>query len=300
MKLDSRSEFFQKQSGVGLIDLTIAVFVISVVVLAVPKIWQESNSAEARLTQDSKMQNLQKAMQMYLQVNGFLPCPDVNGDGYEDRVTDKDVGMQVCHDREGSLPYIDLGVESTDAWGNQWFYKVHQRAEQGKFITQICEPASVFGREGNEDLTDFWLCPTTNSFYCAKQGSASDCDSVCDAACISGVSGHPVALQNSPPYFHLSTRPVGTLPVAYDLDVVDATGQAVSQGVVAVVVSAGENGLKNFIENCQQSDLSEAELENCDEDLRFVFNEPAKHKDYVMWFDMNQAKWALIQSGNYR
>ena len=50
----------------------------------------------------------------------YLPCPDTDNDGEEDR----DAVTGVCDDSEGNLPWATLGVGSQDAWGNRFHYRV--------------------------------------------------------------------------------------------------------------------------------------------------------------------------------
>ena len=49
----------------------------------------------------------------------YLPCPDTDGDGAEDRQSDGD-----CRAAEGGLPWRELGVGREDAWGNFLRYRV--------------------------------------------------------------------------------------------------------------------------------------------------------------------------------
>lgn len=281
-----------------MLGLSIAVLIVGLVWVNVPKMLSQTTAIKAIAQQELLQQSLGKALQTFLRVNGYLPCPDVNGDGWEDRRTNQ--GQRVCKDREGGLPYAQLGFSATDAWGNPWYYRVHQRAEQGKYITQVCEPASVFANQGAEDLTDFWFCPDSKSFYCVKQSSANNCDSVCSSACVNTIAAHPPAYQNRPPYYHLSSRPVGTLPVAYDIEIADPAGELMIQGAIAVVISWGVNGAKTYTQSCTVPNLTEAERENCDGDLRFVSEQTSQNKDFVYWFDMHQAKFSLIQSRRFQ
>ncbi len=50
---------------------------------------------------------------------GRLPCPDTDGDGQEN----VDGGGN-CVASEGNLPWVDLGVEAQDAWGQTFLYRV--------------------------------------------------------------------------------------------------------------------------------------------------------------------------------
>jgi prepilin-type N-terminal cleavage/methylation domain-containing protein len=53
--------------------------------------------------------------------NPYLPCPDADGDGFEDRKGSE------CVADEGRLPWSDLGVGREDAWGNRFRYRVAKK-----------------------------------------------------------------------------------------------------------------------------------------------------------------------------
>ena len=48
----------------------------------------------------------------------FLPCPDTDGDGAENRIGN------VCAQPVGGLPFSNLGVNATDSWNNRFIYRV--------------------------------------------------------------------------------------------------------------------------------------------------------------------------------
>lgn len=49
----------------------------------------------------------------------YLPCPDTNGDGFEDRVGNACVNPPV-----GGLPWATLGLARQDRWGSAYLYRV--------------------------------------------------------------------------------------------------------------------------------------------------------------------------------
>jgi len=59
--------------------------------------------------------------------HAYLPCPDTDGDGRENRnlatraCIEQVVGSNLSH---GWLPWVDLGVAQQDAWGNRLLYAV--------------------------------------------------------------------------------------------------------------------------------------------------------------------------------
>jgi prepilin-type N-terminal cleavage/methylation domain-containing protein len=76
--------------------------------------------------------------------NPYLPCPDTDGDGSENRTG------SVCVAYEGRLPWSDLGVGREDAWGNRFRYRVAEKnanSEIGftfgtKVSLEVCEDAA--------------------------------------------------------------------------------------------------------------------------------------------------------------
>lgn len=48
----------------------------------------------------------------------FLPCPDTNADGFEDRLAG------VCANPVGGLPWATLGLGRADRWSNPYIYRV--------------------------------------------------------------------------------------------------------------------------------------------------------------------------------
>jgi hypothetical protein len=52
----------------------------------------------------------------------YLPCPDTDGDGAENRV----VASTTCTNVEGDVPWADLGLSPTDSWNTHYHYRVTQ------------------------------------------------------------------------------------------------------------------------------------------------------------------------------
>lgn len=57
------------------------------------------------------LENIKQALIGYTYTNGFLPCPDTDGDGRSD---------MPC--MAGSVPWVTLGLRSGDAWNNRFEY----------------------------------------------------------------------------------------------------------------------------------------------------------------------------------
>ena len=104
----------------------------------------------------------------------YLPCPDITGDGYEDRFTADITGSQffvapvrtivneiraygACHSSRGVLPWRTLGVPPADHWGNLYTYQVDgvfasalSGFNQNSLIDEY-DPRQVIFRSGRND-----------------------------------------------------------------------------------------------------------------------------------------------------
>lgn len=67
----------------------------------------------------------------------YLPCPDTDGDGLENR------SGATCASSEGNLPWSTLGVASTDAWNNRLRYRVQSAFSRSDFGFTLTTPATL-------------------------------------------------------------------------------------------------------------------------------------------------------------
>ncbi|MCV6590739.1 MAG: prepilin-type N-terminal cleavage/methylation domain-containing protein [Marinobacterium sp.] len=120
------------------------------------------------------LQNARQALLDYAGVNGYLPCPDNDDDGIEDR----GAGGQVCDDWQGRLPWLDLGLKARSDWDQPVRYVVHLDAED----TTRCPAASP-----NRTVCFF---DTPNSFNLKTPVNAGNALEILDGT---GAGAEPVA-----------------------------------------------------------------------------------------------------------
>ena len=108
--------------GFTLIEMAIVLVIITILIggLAMPLSAQiqARRIAETRQTlQEAREAILGFAMTHPADTVGqhYLPCPDTNGDGREDR----DAVTKACLAPSGLMPWVDLGIAPQDAWGNR-------------------------------------------------------------------------------------------------------------------------------------------------------------------------------------
>ena len=113
--------------GFTLIEMAIVLVIITILIggLAMPLSAQiqARRIAETKQTmEEARMAILGFAMTHPAETAGsrYLPCPDIDGDGRENRV----LVTKSCELSYGLLPWVDLGVAPHDAWGNRLRYAV--------------------------------------------------------------------------------------------------------------------------------------------------------------------------------
>jgi prepilin-type N-terminal cleavage/methylation domain-containing protein len=110
--------------GFTLIELAVAMFIIVLLLgsILVPLTTQ----VEQRQISDAQktLEEIKEVLIGYALTNGYLPCPDTNNDGLEDRVAGRcgAGGTSIT----GNLPWSDLGIASADVWGNRFRYVINE------------------------------------------------------------------------------------------------------------------------------------------------------------------------------
>ena len=196
----------------------------------------------------------------------YLPCPDITGDGVEDRAslgevsrfgnfrnpfvrrdivgTIATVGIGVCLRHKGMLPWATLGVAENDVWGGRFTYRVDPA-----FSSALLG----FDETTRADIYDFRdLCPLTISHpdsFSRRDGGSESCPTrrgdlpmpslICDAVpCNLDSIGQNAGIGNILIGL-VATASVNIFPSNYEPnDIID--------GAVFVIVSHGPNGRGAF------------------------------------------------------
>ncbi|MDG4811703.1 prepilin-type N-terminal cleavage/methylation domain-containing protein [Hydrogenovibrio sp. 3SP14C1] len=279
--------------GFTLIEMAFALLLIGLILGSGLSFFGVFHEVENSKVAERQMLEIKQAMLTYLKVNKHLPCPDTDQDGKENRK--ESGGVLVCRDREGQLPSRDLGVPREDVWHNPFYYRVNARSENKKYINDLCQSASVFGQAGARTLpSQSGICDTSHIFYC--HCSSAKTDGACVGNCRFSEDPRPGDFS---PYFIVETPPNGVdeADSLKNMKVIDEKQEEIDNGIVAMVVSFGKNGLQTW-QNCQSATASGTEeRENCDGDQSGVFqiNRSDVMDDYLIWLNMYDAKQALLE-----
>jgi type II secretory pathway pseudopilin PulG len=114
-----------RQAGFSFIELAVAMFIMTMLIgsILVPlatQVEQRQNSEAQRILEEARDALLGHAI-----INGYLPCPDTDGDGAEN-VSGSNCATISASIAHGTFPWQTLGLAPSDAWGNRIRYAVRE------------------------------------------------------------------------------------------------------------------------------------------------------------------------------
>ena len=224
----------QRTEGFTLVEIALVLVIVSLLLGAGLTGFRSIMDSNRYAETNKALSYTKQALLSYVTLNNFLPCPDVNGDGREDR--DTSTSPYTCQAVEGTVPYKDIGLsvaQARDAWGNVFVYHVNERVTNA---TEICDATH------------------SSSFFC-------DCkpDSVRDTV---------DACKYGPPAFANDTPPTARASDSKNMVIKDAaSGKTIAEQLSVVLLAKNSNA------GAKCATLAADEQENCDGDAVFVAHE---------------------------
>lgn len=144
------------KNGFTLIELAIVLFIVGLLLAGILTPMATSVEQSRRSTLDEQYNEIEETLIGFAIVNGRLPCPDcplgaaaaacssggnVINDGVEDIVGNV-CAVGATTTVEGNLPWVTLGVNGIDPWGNTLAYQV-ETAFADNIDEAVCAPATA-------------------------------------------------------------------------------------------------------------------------------------------------------------
>lgn len=268
MRAQNKVDIFsdKKVDGFSLLELAIALVIIGILSYTISLGVQSSRDYDKYAQNAHYLEEVRSGLLTFAQSNGYLPCPDTDGSGVENRTAG------VCSGRVGQLPFQMIGVNRVDSWNNPLYYAINERADTSG-VQEIADatgiaPATYFN-SASAPLFNFNTLPVAQTH---GGGNLTVC-------------GETLALPASLA-LPSNTCAAGTL----DADKIEITA-------IAVVVSFGKNGAETWAGQT----LGYAETENFDGDTNFWKAQGTNvsgqsFDDQLIWLTGFDVKYALIRS----
>ena len=247
--------------GFSLVELSVVLVIVSILVGAgFSGLGAFLDNAHQSHTQGN-LEVTKRSVLNFVKINHYMPCPDTDADGVENRVA----GMTCVADDNGNvtgtIPYQSLGLEkatASDDYANVFRYGVNVNASSAVEIINPCDSASYFAKNGDSYV---------DTINCS--GSSK------------GTVAAPVFTLDTPPTTATTTTVAESYVVcakdSADCNPADASfeEQIEVEAIPAVIVAFNENGQSTNLGACGASE-SGREAENCDTDRllwRGIFSE---------------------------
>ena len=203
-------KYVNRQQGYNLVEMSIALVVLGLVIggalIPLQKRFQDEEIKSARehlqlakeavqtyavshLTRGSKIEYDDLIVYDLPANRPYLPCPDIDNDGLEDRsalpntypVNTTDLATAgVCDEQKGMLPWRTLNLKDVDPWGNRLSYRVDKKFSSQLFGFDETYSADIFNialpltlNSGDLYLTPYATRDEAGAVVCSELSSVA-------------------------------------------------------------------------------------------------------------------------------
>ena len=127
------------QRGFSLVEIAIVLVIVGLLSVGMVSGYVKYRSYSLYKTSQVRLEDIRHSLLAFARVNGYLPCPDTDGDGKENRAGS-------CKGVDGTVPYLDIGLsraQAEDAWRNPVGYHITRNADSAA-ISNPARSASYF------------------------------------------------------------------------------------------------------------------------------------------------------------
>lgn len=263
MKMTCSSKKHQKQKGFTVTEVAVVAAIIGVLTIGSISIYSEQKKNVQWSEAESRLAVVKASLLNFVRMNKFMPCPDQDGDGLEDR---KANGV-ACKVSTGLLPYKDLQLslaEVSDSWGHDFTYVVNRDTTD----TNVLQPNTLADE-----------CPENSAcFFNNFQPPAFNLETMPMMG--ESVTSNMAGTSLSADYNNFRICNVDDCGVSAGADEIDG------EALVAVIVAHNKNGN-------DKTELDIAEDHNLGEGNYFVqraYSESPHFDDYLVTVSGNELK----------
>jgi len=258
----------REQRGFSLVELSIVIAVLGVLAVMFSSnfgsFYQLSNVEQT----NKRVKDIKGLLVNFVVVNKYMPCPDTDNNGVENRTTvSTSLGnVDRCTASSGTIPYLDLGLSEDDIydeWNNLLRYAVNTDTVNANLICDKTSAASYYCNFAAGQTA--WFTFSDTPPFPGNPGSGNY--SICNDSAANCVA----------------------TPASDDL---------ITDTAIAVIVAYNSDGAATLA-NCVSA--AGASAENCDTDVyyhadRHTFNESNFFDDSIVFISGNELKAKVLSS----
>lgn len=113
----------KREFGFTLVELSVVLAILGLIFVTFLPFASTQVEFNQRTQAKNELLEIKESLIGYAEINGFLPCPDKNGDGQSDPCPNQNATAAT----EGNVPWGTLGGVAKDPWGGIYQYRVNNR-----------------------------------------------------------------------------------------------------------------------------------------------------------------------------
>jgi prepilin-type N-terminal cleavage/methylation domain-containing protein len=149
-----------KQAGFSILELAIVLVIVGLLTAASVAMYSEQRIHVKWQEGGAHLKLAKSALLQFAKQNKFLPCPDTDNDGYENR------GAIACSAVSGDVPFNELGLtvsDIQDSWGNELIYAINQDAVSPTSIADCPINSACFFNNTAPPMFDLTTLPAVGN-----------------------------------------------------------------------------------------------------------------------------------------
>ena len=159
--------YLKTVSAFALIELAIVLVILGLLIGASIPLYSELTKQKHARTTDRDLGEIKEALAGFAGIYGRMPYADTDGDGIGD-----------TNQPTGTIPYLDLGLGSVDAWRSPYLYDVNDRLIVTTDSTSLCAALSgIVPGESPQLAFAAGGLPTSQAVIVISRGPNSSLDS---------------------------------------------------------------------------------------------------------------------------
>lgn len=152
----TKKQSLKASKGFSLIEMAVVLGIVGVIAVGSVGVFSEKRTHTLWQEGDARLALVKSSLLNFVKTNKYMPCPDSNGNGLENRTGD------ACTVHTGEVPFLTLGLASSqveDSWGNVFTYAVNQGATSATDIADCPDNSACFFNNTSPPMFDLTTLP---------------------------------------------------------------------------------------------------------------------------------------------